>query len=183
MSREQIAEKFDEFSDEIIPELEALLKKKAHTRKPENVFQMANAPKLSAANAITRTFNTKLGLFWERLAILSPNVVSPEIDLDDKTEGVDVIVRYQGRLYYTQLKTQKNTLTGSQQNRTIEELNRYRHKWFVACIENHCSSTMPRNQLPCLVGREFWDKIGIEYEVIEKNLKDLVQRIEQLLES
>lgn len=152
---------------------------------PDQHYQLVNAANLSAANAITRTYNTKLGLFWERIADLTPNVVSPEIDLGYKLPEVDVIVLNQGdgQLYYTQLKTQKNTLTGSQSGRTVQELGRYQYHWFVACIDTNCASTMPR-ALSQLVGKQFWEKIGIDYEwEILPNLEKSVQTVETLLSS
>lgn len=181
--RHEIPEAFDGFTKAILPELRAL--KDGICRKGQNVYQISDAANLSAANAITRTYNTKLGLFWERIADLAPNVVSPEIDLGYKIPEVDVIVRNQddGQLYYTQLKTQKNTLTGSQSGRTVQELGRYRYHWFVACIDTNCASTMPR-ALNRLVGKQFWAKIGIDYErEILSNLKKSIQEVETLFHS
>lgn len=181
--RGEIPEAFDRFTKAILPELRDL--KEGICRNNQNVYQLVNAANLSAANAITRTYNTKLGLFWERIADLAPNVVSPEIDLGYKLPEVDVIVLNQGdgQLYYTQLKTQKNTLTGSQSGRTVQELGRYRYHWFVACIDTNCASTMPR-ALNRLVGKQFWEKIGIDYEwEILPNLEKSVQTVETLLSS
>lgn len=179
--RDRISEAFDTFTRDILPELCSLKDSICH--KGENVYQLSNAAKLSSANAITRTYNTKLGLFWERIADLSPNVISPEIDLGYKIPEVDVIVlnRQDNQLYYTQLKTQKNTLTGSQAKRTVAELRRYEYHWFVACIDTNCKSTMP-SALNRLVGKDFWDKVDIDYsrEIIP-NLTKSVQEVEKLL--
>ena len=56
---------------------------------------------------ITRTYSTKLGLLWEKIADLAPNVISPELDLGYKIPEVDIIVLYDNKLYYTQLKNTK----------------------------------------------------------------------------
>ena len=112
-----------------------------------------------------------------------PNVLSPELDFGAsyKIPEVDVIVLYKNSLYYVQLKTQKNTLTGSQSSRTVEALTAYKNHWFVACIENDCSSTIPK-VLNKLIGRQFWDKIGINYDTeILPNLKNSVMKVENLL--
>lgn len=166
--RHMIKKLFEDFTRDIRPELIKL--KNDSCNKKNNIYQLANAYKLSAANAITRTYSTKLGLLWEKIADLAPNVISPELDLGYKIPEVDIIVLYDNKLYYTQLKTQKNTLTGSQTKRTIDELNKFQNHWFVACINTNCSSTIPKS-LNKLIGKEFWEKIGIDYDKdIEENL-------------
>lgn len=118
---------------------------------------------------------------WEKIADLAPNVISPELDLGYKIPEVDIIVLYDNKLYYTQLKTQKNTLTGSQTKRTIDELSKFQNHWFVACINTNCSSTIPKS-LNKLIGKEFWEKIGIDYDKdIEENLIMSIKEIEKIL--
>lgn len=178
--RKKIGKTFESFTQAVIPELRALIAKSCQDR--QNVYQLSGAVKLSAANTVTRTYNTKLGLLWERIADLAPNVVSPELDFGYKIPEVDIIVLdiESDKLFYTQLKTQKNTLTGSQSNRTVLELGAYENHWFVACIDTNCGSTMP-GSLNRLVGREFWDKIGIDYDrQIVPNLKKSVLEVEKL---
>lgn len=177
--RHMIKKLFEDFTRDIKPELIKL--KNDSCNKKNNIYQLANAYKLSAANAITRTYSTKLGLLWEKIADLAPNVISPELDLGYKIPEVDIIVLYDNKLYYTQLKTQKNTLTGSQTKRTIDELNKFQNHWFVACINTNCSSTIPKS-LNKLIGKEFWEKIGIDYDKdIEENLIMSIKEIEKIL--
>lgn len=177
--RHMIKKLFEDFTRDIRPELIKL--KNDSCNKKNNIYQLANAYKLSAANAITRTYSTKLGLLWEKIADLAPNVISPELDLGYKIPEVDIIVLYDNKLYYTQLKTQKNTLTGSQTKRTIDELNKFQNHWFVACINTNCSSTIPKS-LNKLIGKEFWEKIGIDYNKdIEENLIMSIKEIEKIL--
>ncbi len=167
---------FEEFTNAIIPELMKI--RDTICEQNENIYQVAAARKLSVANAITRKYSTKLGLLWERIANLAPNVTSPELDFGFKIPEVDVIVLFESKLYYTQLKTQKNTLTGSQGNRTVEELTQYDNHWFVACIDTNASWTAPKS-LNRLLGRQFWSKIGIDYDKeIIPNLKKSVSSIE-----
>lgn len=177
--RHLISEVFDDFTNSIIPELSQ--KKVDACHESRNVYQISGAAKLSSANTVTRTYNTELGLLWEKIADLAPNVVSPELDFHFKIPEVDVIVLYEDKLYYTQLKTQRNTLTGSQGNRTVDELKKFPYNWFVACIDTDVSWTAPRT-LNRLVGREFWDKIGIDYDKdILLNLKKSIMKIEETL--
>ena len=125
--RKELSNTFESFTKSVIPELRAL--KNGICQRRENVYQLSNAVGLSSANAITRTYSTKLGLLWEKIADLAPNVISPELDLGYKIPEVDVIVlnMEDDQLYYTQLKTQKNTLTGSQSKRTTDELGSYKY--------------------------------------------------------
>lgn len=179
--RKLVKQVFENFTNDIIPELQVIKTNGCINKK--NVYQLSQAIKLSTANNITRTYSTKLGLLWEKIASLAPNVVSPEIHFGAsyKIPEVDVIVLYDNKLYYTQLKTQKNTLTGSQSGRTVAELAAYTNHWFVACIDTNCDSTIPK-ALNKLIGRQFWDKIGIDYdEEILPNLEKSILKVESLL--
>lgn len=174
--RQDISILFDRFTSSIIPELTE--KQNNVCRESKNVYQISGAMKLSSANTITRTYSTELGLLWEKIANLAPNVISPELNFHFKIPEVDVIVLYQNHLYYTQLKTQRNTLTGSQGKRTVEELSKYPYNWFVACIDTGASWTAPK-ELNRLVGKEFWSKVGIDYDKdIIPNLKKSIKQIE-----
>lgn len=169
---------FDQFIDGVSPVLEGILI--ADTAKQQNVFQMFNAASLSASNSLTRTFNTKLGLFWEDVANLSNNVISLENEFGLKLPGVDVVVLYDDELYFTQLKTQKNTLTGSQSGRVNEELGCFDHSWIVACIENNAYWTYS-GHIQRLVGEEFWEKTTINYNEILYNLERTINHVEKLV--
>lgn len=178
-NRHYLPKVFEQFTQAVLPEL--MLLRNTSCDKNENIYQLSNAKNLSAANAITRTYSTKLGLLWERIANLSPNVTSPELDFGFKIPEVDVVVLYESNLYYTQLKTQKNTLTGSQGHRTVAELNTFEHHWFVACIETNASWTAPKT-LNRLLGSQFWSKIGIDYDSdIVPNLRKSVSAVEALM--
>lgn len=169
---------FQKFENNILFELKNTLNE--IMKKNDNIYKMFNANSLSAANALTRTFSTKLGLFWEEVARLSSNVISPELDLGYKIPDVDSIVFFNNELYYTQLKTQKNTLTGSQAHRVTEALGTFKNSWFVACIDNNSKWTYS-GSITRLSGKEFWDKTDLNYDEIIKNLGHLVTEIEKLL--
>lgn len=178
--RSSIKYEFEKFTKAIIPELKVVIENKKNA-KAQNIYQLCGATKLSVANDVTRTYSTKLGLLWERIAALSSNVISPELELGFKIPEVDVIVKYEGKLYYTQLKTQKNTLTGSQFPRTKMELEKYENSWFVACIKTSCSWTYSKKSNR-LLAEQFWNKIDIDYEKdILPNLKASILEIEKLM--
>lgn len=174
----QLDNEFKTFQNDIIPELDSVIRAKSNANG--NVYEMFKAQALSSANAVTRQFNTKLGLFWERVASLSSNVISPELHFGFKIPGVDVIVYYNNKLYYTQLKTQKNTLTGSQAGRVDSELSLFDNSWFVACIDNDAKWTYYGN-IPKLIGDEFWSKTDIDYDDLLDNLNHTINLVEELL--
>lgn len=176
--RGQIADLFKNFEESILPELRVLVQ--TSTDKKQNIYQLTSCTSLSSANAVTRTFSTKLGTLWEKVAMLAPNVISPEFELGYKIPEIDIIVKYNNKLYYTQLKTQKNTLTGSQSPRTAQEMSKYENSWFVVCIDTNCKCTAPKS-ITKLVGREFWEKIGIDYNVILTLLTNLCQKVEEVV--
>ena len=173
----QLDDEFKIFQNDIIPELKSVIRLKSNANC--NVYEMFDAQALSSANAITRQFNTKLGLFWERIASLSSNVISPELHFGFKIPGVDVIVYYDDKLYYTQLKTQKNTLTGAQAKRVDSELGLFDNSWFVACINNDSKWTY-YGSIPKLIGDDFWSKTDINYDDLLDNLRDTINLVEEL---
>ena len=61
----------------------------------------------------------------------------------------------------------------------MDELKKFPYNWFVACIDTGASWTAPKT-LNRLVGREFWEKIGIDYDRdILPNLKKSIMKIEE----
>lgn len=169
---------FNNFTANIIPELRLVLNQTLNSDK--NIYQMFNCPSLASSNAITRSFNTKLGLFWEAIATLSSNVVSTELEFGFKLVGVDSILYYNNNFYYTQLKTQKNTLTGGQSHRVTQELSVYRHSLIVACL--HCNTGWTYSgPIPKIIGSEFWDMTDLNYNNILRNLQVLLNTVENLL--
>ena len=146
-----------------------------------NIYNMFKAVKLSAANAVSRTLSTKLGNFWEEIANLSSNVIAPEIEFKITLKGIDVVLKKNNNFYFTQMKTQKNTLTGSQLGRSIQELSVYNNSLFVACIDNNAKWTygVVENRV---AGRQFWDDCNISYDRLLNNIGKLVTAAELLLE-
>lgn len=167
-----------DFGNNTLPDLEMVKNESLNSNK--NLYQLFNSPSLAAANSVTRTFNTKLGHLWERIAILSPNVVSPELEFGFKIVGVDSILFYDNKFYYCQLKTQKNTLTGGQSSRVTAELSPYNDALVVACIDCNCSWTYS-GVIPKVVGSEFWNLTSIDYEDLLNNIGVLINDLENLI--
>ncbi len=148
---------------------------------PANLFELAGAVQLASGNRVSRHISTTMGTLWERIAKISPYVVDPEKDFGTKITGVDIILRNStsNQIEYAQLKTQKNTLTGSQSSRSDAELNLHDHPVFCACFEINQNWTYnTKKDIPRLAGKEFWDRIGIEYTVVTDSLSDLILSLE-----
>ncbi|WP_052712263.1 hypothetical protein [Domibacillus indicus] len=173
-----LKDKFEEFERNLYPYLENI-KLTALSRR-NNLYELLGAPTLSASNAITRGINTKLGLFWEEIANLSSNVFSLEKELGIKLQGVDVITYVNNNLYFTQLKTQKNTLTGSQAPRLTIELSRYENSLLAACIETNCGWTYS-GPIKRVVGHDYWSLTDVAYNDILAHLKVLLDNVEEFL--
>lgn len=136
---------------------------------PKNIYELSGAIKLSSANNITRSLSTKLGLLWEVVANISPYSISPEIEFSGlKLVGIDLISKNKltNIVEYHQLKTQKNTLTGSQRTRAVQELSTYQNPVFCACFELN-NWTFRDQYIPRVAGINFWSRIGIDYVIFE----------------
>ncbi|GAL33138.1 hypothetical protein JCM19240_6570 [Vibrio maritimus] len=102
--------------------------------KPKNIYELAGAATLASANNITRNLSTKMGLLWERVASISPYAINTESEFGLKIKGIDLISLNisTGRVEYQQLKTKHDTLTGSQRERSVEELSI--HEFLVSVV-------------------------------------------------
>ncbi len=169
---------FEDFKAKNFPILQQNLTQKVNSN--DNLYAMFNAKALSGANSVTRTLSTKLGLFWEEVANLSSNVVSPEIEFNIKLKGVDAIIFYDNDLFFAQMKTQRNTLTGSQAGRSTAELSAYTNPLFVSCIDNGANWTYG-GPIPRIIGKQFWDMCNLDYNRILENTKVLIEEAENLL--
>ncbi|MGB3652583.1 MAG: hypothetical protein WBA41_15380, partial [Rivularia sp. (in: cyanobacteria)] len=101
---------------------------------PRNLYELCGANLLVTSNSVTRTLNTRMGSLWEEISNISPYVIVPEVEFGEKITGVDIIVLSDRKVYFTQLKTQKNTLTGSQAPRTKKELGIHDNSLFCAAF-------------------------------------------------
>ena len=105
------------------------------TENAKNLFELVGAKKLVRANSVSRLVSTHLGSAWEEMAALSHLAVSPEADFGVRLKGVDIVFLEGGFLRHTQIKTQKNTLTGSQGGHSTSELEIHPRPVFAAAFD------------------------------------------------
>lgn len=130
-----------------------------------NLFQLVGAMKLVRANSVSRLVSTHLGSAWEEMAALSHLAVSPEAEFGIRLKGVDIVLLEDGFLRHTQIKTQKNTLTGSQKGRSISELRMHPWPLFAAAFDVAAWTFPPKasSGVERVAGAAFWSKLGIKY--------------------
>ncbi len=171
--------------DEILKRYERTIRGTVTKSQPSeaiNLFQMAGAKKLLLANFISRQVSTHLGSAWEEMAALSHIAVSPEESFNIRIKGVDIVFLEGGLLRHTQIKTKKDTLTGSQTDRSVDELNRHPNPLFAAAFDLGKGWTFPPAQkcgIERLAGKAFWDKLNIDYSVVKKAATDCLLRLEK----
>ncbi|MEZ8436477.1 hypothetical protein [Vibrio crassostreae] len=167
-----------EFKPRAISEIERSIPVAGTT--PKNVYELSGATTLSGANNVTRNLSTTLGLLWESIADVSPYAINSETEFGLKIKGIDLISKNidTGHVEYQQLKTQKNTLTGSQRGRSIAELSLHEHPVFCACF-SLSSWTFNHPTIPRVAGSDFWRRIGIQYEVFVSLVTPLIQELEE----
>jgi hypothetical protein len=172
------------FKPEAILKLKgALPTKQELIHSSKNIYEMSGAVKLAFANKTTRMLSTSMGMLWERLASISPYAINPEIEFGLRIKGIDLIVLNKNKsaqvIEYQQLKTQHNTLTGSQTTRSVEELKIHANPVFCAVFANNSSWTFNHPNIQRASGDDFWSRIGISYEFFLKHAKKLILELEQ----
>lgn len=176
-----IDEELQDFLPVAIQSLQdALPTTEALVRSSKNIYELSGAVKLSFANKVTRTLSTTMGSLWERLAAISPYSVNPEAEFSLAIRGIDLISKNfdTGDIEYQQLKTQKNTLTGSQRGRSVSELIIHEHPVFCACFSTKGAWTFNHADIPRVAGEEFWARIGIDYDTLLNKATNLVTTLE-----
>ena len=155
-----------------------LLKRK----KTQNIFEVANTINLYLSNKYTRVISENLGHKLEDIATLSPKIINPEVHFRIKIKGVDVILFENSKFYFTQLKTKKDTLTGSQKSRSESELSLFAKSKFVACLSmgSWTFNTKIKN-IERIEGAEFWNKIDIDYSLLINKLSGSLNILERKL--
>lgn len=134
------------------------------------------------SNKYTRVISENLGHKLEDIATLSPKIINPETHFGFKIKGVDVIMYENSQFYFTQLKTKKDTLTGSQKSRSEMELSIHTNSRFVACLDLGSwtfNTSIPN--IERITGSDFWDKIDIDYDYLIQKLSAALQEIERAL--
>ncbi|NJS16992.1 MAG: hypothetical protein HC787_09495 [Nostocaceae cyanobacterium CSU_2_110] len=147
---------------------------------PSNLFELCGATLLVTSNSITRNLSTKIGSLLEKICNLSPYIINPEIEFELKITGIDLVVLSEGLVKFGKLKTQKNTLTGSQVPRAKKELGIHENSLFIAAFEVG-SWTFPQDsKIPRITGKNFWESIYLDYNLIETHIKNMIQRIDKV---
>ena len=146
-----------------------------------NLFTASGADTLANANKATRSLNTKMGLLWEKIAQLSPHAINPENEFDLKIKGIDIIcLNYStGDLEYIQLKTQKNTLTGSQKGRSERELSIHDNPVFCTAFP-FSTWTFRSDYVPQFSGADFWGRIGMDYQLVRETAFEMIRGLDSM---
>jgi len=119
-----------------------------------------------------------MGSLWEKIANISPYVIIPEVEFAIKITGIDIVILSEEKVHFIQLKTLKGTLTGSQVPRSRNELSIQDNPLFAVAF-NLGQWTFNDSIIPRIAGQEFWSKISIDYDIVENNVKDMLQKIEK----
>lgn len=153
------------------------------TENAKNLFELVGAKKLVRANSVSRLVSTHLGSAWEEMAALSHVAISPEADFGVRFKGVDIVFLEGGFLRHTQIKTQKNTLTGSQGGRSTSELEIHPRPVFAAAFDVASWTFTPKENSPIerISGAAFWSKLGIKYADVVGAARDCFLGLEKSL--
>ncbi|WP_353931493.1 hypothetical protein WJM97_02560 [Okeanomitos corallinicola TIOX110] len=177
-----ITNKTDKFADGFIKWLKADFDKKnailEHHPNPRNLFELCGVKLLVTSNSVTRSLSTKMGQLWEEIANISPYVIVPEVEFGIAIKGIDIVILTTSKIYFAQLKTLKGTLTGSQSNRAKKELGIHDNSLFISAF-NLGGWTFNDDKIQRVAGKEFWEMIRIDYDLIENNVRNMLQRIDK----
>jgi len=146
--------------------------------KPKNLFELCGAKLLMTSNSVTRSLSTKMGKLWEGIADISPYVIIPEIEFGIKIKGIDLVILSQNKIVFAQIKTLKGTLTGSQRSRAKKELEIHENPVFISAFDLG-EWTFNDAQIPRLAGKEFWDIIYINYDILEEQVRQMLLKIDR----
>ena len=120
-----------------------------------------------------------MGHLWEKIANISPYVIIPEIEFGINIKGIDIIMYSDNAVCFAQLKTVKGTLTGSQTGRAIRELSIHDNPLFLVAFDLGQWTFPPHPKIPRIAGKLFWDKIQMDYDLVESHVRNMLQRIDK----
>jgi hypothetical protein len=176
-----IATECEQFADRFIAVMPTLVRSPTQMEtNPRNLYEMCGAAVFVESNSISRNLSTKMGELWERIVNISPYAVSPERDFGLKITGSDSIILAggNGEPIFVQIKTQRNTLTGSQAPRSRRELELHQHRLFAAAFCTGGSWTFSSTNIPRVCGAEFWTMVGLDYELLKFHVKQTILKIQ-----
>lgn len=171
----------DRFTDDFLEWLkqDVQIKKDENFPNPSNLFELSGATLLITSNSVTRTLSTKMGHLWEKIANISPYVIIPESEFGINIKGIDLIIYNDNKVSFAQLKTLKGTLTGSQTGRAIRELIIHENPLFLVAFDLGRWTFPLRSDIPRIAGKAFWEKIHMDYNLVEGNVITMLQRIDK----
>ncbi len=192
-TEDKIEENLNNFKQEILSSLgkekEKFRQVSYQTKKRfKNIFEFSKSENLYLSNMYTRFISEKLGHKFEEIANLSNKVYLPDKELGIKLKGIDLIIYDQGLIKYTQLKTKKDTLTGSQKDRSIQELSIHPYSIFAAALDMGNSLTVSKKSvekynIELLVGESFWSLIDLDYNLILNKISKIIKELDKELYS
>lgn len=149
----------------------------------KNLFEFSRSKNLYLSNIYTRFITENLGHRFEDVANLSDRVFIPDTTLGLKIKGIDLVIYDRGAIRYAQLKTKRDTLTGSQKSRSIHELKIHQNSIFAAALDMGKSWTIGKMEadrygIERLAGFSFWSLIGLDYEIILNYLSRVIQELD-----
>ncbi|WP_017293341.1 hypothetical protein [Geminocystis herdmanii] len=152
----------------------------------KNIFEFAGCENLYLSNLYTRFISENIGHKLEDIGGIATNVFLPDKELDIKIKGIDLIIFHEEKIKYTQLKTKKDTLTGSQSSRSINELKIHPFSIFAVALDMGNSWTI--NKAICekynierLAGESFWSLLNLDYNLILNKLAKTIKEIDKEL--
>lgn len=88
-----------------------------------------------------------------------------------------------GCIRYAQLKTKRDTLTGSQSSRSVNELKIHQNSIFAAALDMGKSWTIGKREadlygIERLAGSAFWSRIDLDYNSILAGLSQILQELD-----
>lgn len=172
-----VSAKLKKFEDEFISNnINSLFK--FDRAKIKNLFQLTNCNTLFNASRVERQLSEAYGDLWENIACLSSNIISPEKEFNTKIAGVDIIALFGKDIYFCQMKTKKDTLTGSQKNRSIKELSIHENSLFIAAFDIGGGWNFNSQYTKRIAGKDFWGETDINYDHLLNCIKNAFKNIE-----
>ena len=176
------------FEEDVLSSLLAAKDNFSNTRKTTsktktNLFLIAGTKNLFLSNKYTRTITTTLGNILEQiLEIDKSKCFDSEIHFNLKVKGVDkFILDESGNIRHVQVKTKKDTLTGSQAKRSVIELGIHPNPIFAALFDFGSWHFPIHSKIARMTGNEFWALVGLDYEMVLNQVCKSLQRIEKAL--
>lgn len=155
------------------------------TTKPnkQNLFLVAGTKNLFLSNKYTRTITTTLGNRLELiLEIDKSKCFDTETNFNLKIPGIDkFILDNDGKIRHVQVKTKKDTLTGSQVKRSVIELGIHPNPIFAALFDFGGWHFPKHEKITRITGNEFWSMVSLDYETVLDEVCKSLRKIEKAL--